>query len=355
MNASDIALPNATWDERRSECPSDTAGDTIGAKARQSEEIWRKAPQRQIRTAPRLADYVARYPLLGPVEGLPDDLIVNEYYARSRYGDRPTHAEYLDVFGSHHPDLAKQLQAVDEGMAAAEHLPTDLVSQDGPRLGGSVREFGEYVLLDKLGEGGMGVVFKAQHRRIKRLVAVKTISRREVELLTGERSFRGDLGMLLRQVAEDEAPAARKLNSRISRDLETVCVNRLEKSPARRYTSAADLGDDLRHFLAGEPIHARPVGRPERLWRWCKRQPVAAGLTAAVALSLVAGTLISSRFAIKADQKAVEADRNAGGWHRSAAEAKATRQGLARLKDALPMRESFADKAEKKEQASPAR
>ena len=48
---------------------------------------------------PRLADYVARYPVLGPVEQLPLDLIIDEYYARRRYGDRPTHAEYLETFG----------------------------------------------------------------------------------------------------------------------------------------------------------------------------------------------------------------------------------------------------------------
>ena len=105
------------------------------------------------------------------------------------------------------------------------------------------------------------------------------------ELLTGERPFRGDLRMLLRQVAEDEAPPARKLNSRISRDLETVSAKCLEKSPSRRYASAADLGDDLRHFLAGEPIHARPVRRAERLWRWCKRQPLVAGLNRGISLA----------------------------------------------------------------------
>ncbi len=129
---------------------------------------------------PRLADYVARYPLLGPVEQLPNDLIVNEYYARRRYGDRPTHAEYLDAFGSRHPDLAKQLQAIDDGMAAAEHLPPDLVSENGLPPGTTAQQFGEYVLLEKLGEGGMGVVHKARHRRMKRLVAVKMIAKREV-------------------------------------------------------------------------------------------------------------------------------------------------------------------------------
>jgi len=129
---------------------------------------------------PRLADYVARYALLGPVEQLPCDLIVNEYYARRRYGDQPTHAEYLDVFGSRHPDLAKQLRTIDDGMAAVEHHPSDLLSEDGPPLDTTMQQFGEYVLLDKLGEGGMGVVFKAQHRRMKRFVAVKMIARREI-------------------------------------------------------------------------------------------------------------------------------------------------------------------------------
>jgi WD40 repeat protein/serine/threonine protein kinase len=131
------------------------------------------------------------------------------------------------------------------------------------------------------------------------------------ELLTGERPFRGDLQMLLRQVAVDEAPSARKLDSRISRDLETVCAKCLEKLPARRYETAAGLADDLSHFLAGEPIQARPVGKPERLWRWCKRNPVVAGLTAAVALTLVVGIVVSTCFAVKSQANARVAIANA--------------------------------------------
>ena len=109
------------------------------------------------------------------------------------------------------------------------------------------------------------------------------------ELLTGERPFRGDVQMLLRQVAEDEAPSARKLNSRVSRDLETVCAKCLDKLPARRYETAESLADDLSHFLAGEPIHARPVNRPERFWRWCRRNRTVSGLMCTVALSVVLG------------------------------------------------------------------
>ena len=127
---------------------------------------------------PRLADYVVRYSLLGSVEQLPNDLIVNEYYARRRYGDRPTHTEYLDTFGSRHPELAKQLQTIDDGMASAERLPSDLVSEDGPPLGSTVQYFGDYVLLERIGKGGMGVVYKAKQTSLKRLVAVKMILRR---------------------------------------------------------------------------------------------------------------------------------------------------------------------------------
>ena len=146
---------------------------TAGVPAQQEIAARESLPLR-----PRLADYVARYPLLGPVEQLPCDLIVNEYYARRRYGGQPTHAEYLDILGLRHPDLAKQLQAIDQGMAAVEQIRSDLVAEDESPLGVAVQRFGEYDLLEKLGEGGMGVVYKAQHRRMKRFVAVKMIARK---------------------------------------------------------------------------------------------------------------------------------------------------------------------------------
>ncbi len=107
------------------------------------------------------------------------------------------------------------------------------------------------------------------------------------ELLTGEQPFRGELRMLLKQVLEDDPPPARKLKGNIPRDLETICAKCLEKDPRRRYTTVAELADDLRHYLAGEPIHARPVGKAERVWRWCKRNPAVAGLSATAVMLLV--------------------------------------------------------------------
>jgi serine/threonine protein kinase len=102
------------------------------------------------------------------------------------------------------------------------------------------------------------------------------------ELLTGERPFRGNVQMLLHQVLHDEPPSPRKLNNRIPRDLEIICLKCLQKEPRRRYSTAHDLAADLKRYLVGSPILARPVSRVELLWRWSKKNPIAVGLILAV-------------------------------------------------------------------------
>jgi hypothetical protein len=96
----------------------------------------------------------------------------------------------------------------------------------------------------------------------------------------------------------------RLLHSRIPRDLETITLKCLEKEPRRRYRSAAHLANDLRYFAEGKPISARRARAPERLWRWCRRNPVVALLTAAVFVALLAGTIIASLFALQANREA---------------------------------------------------
>ena len=109
------------------------------------------------------------------------------------------------------------------------------------------------------------------------------------EVLTGERPFRGNRRMLILQVLEDEPRPPRQLNDKIPRDLETICLKAMAKSPARRYATARDLADDLRRHLSGEPIRARPIGWAEKLRLWCRQNPVAASLLAAVTLGSAVG------------------------------------------------------------------
>ena len=114
------------------------------------------------------------------------------------------------------------------------------------------------------------------------------------EMLTGERPFRGELMMLLIQVIEDDPPPVRRLNGLISRDLETICGKCLEKLPTKRYATAGELADDLGRYLRGEPTRARPVGRLEQAWRWCRRNPVVAALSSAAALLVLTVAIVST-------------------------------------------------------------
>jgi WD40 repeat protein len=116
------------------------------------------------------------------------------------------------------------------------------------------------------------------------------------ELLTGRPPFRGDTGVetLLQMVAESPLPP-RRLRPTLPRDLEAVCLQCLHKDPRKRYLSAETLAEDLRRFLAGEPVHARPAGVGERVWKWARRRPALAGLAAAVVLVAAMGSTLATR------------------------------------------------------------
>jgi eukaryotic-like serine/threonine-protein kinase len=114
------------------------------------------------------------------------------------------------------------------------------------------------------------------------------------ELLTGRPPFRatGTFETLL-QVAHDEPVSVARLQPGLPRDLTTICMKCMEKAPAGRYLRAADLADDLKRFLAHEPIRARPVGPAGRLVRWAKRRPArAATLLSAIGASIVAFAVV---------------------------------------------------------------
>ena len=120
------------------------------------------------------------------------------------------------------------------------------------------------------------------------------------ELLTGQLPFRGNERAIIHAHVHEPAPSPRKFNDRVERDLETICLKCLEKDPAQRFQSADELRQDLERFLAGEPILSRPISPVARAWRWCKRKPLVAGLSAAVVLALLVGTAVSTYFAVQA-------------------------------------------------------
>jgi WD40 repeat protein len=109
------------------------------------------------------------------------------------------------------------------------------------------------------------------------------------ELMCGAPPIQGqDNADTLRRVLQDEPVAPRRRLPAIPRDLESICLKCLEKSPQNRYASAQALADDLERFLLGQPTRARPISSGERLARWVRRRPAAAALL----LSAAAGAVI---------------------------------------------------------------
>jgi WD40 repeat protein len=137
------------------------------------------------------------------------------------------------------------------------------------------------------------------------------------ECLSGRPPFQAATVLdTLQQVRQQEPVSPHRLLGSNKRacptDLETICLKCLEKEPRRRYASAGALADDLRRYLAGEPIAARPVGPVGRTWRWCRRNPAVATLTGLAALLLVVitvGALVGNVILRQQLRRAEDAER----------------------------------------------
>jgi WD40 repeat protein len=122
------------------------------------------------------------------------------------------------------------------------------------------------------------------------------------EMLTGRPPFKAATPVdTIMQVLTDEPVAPSRLQRKVPRDLETICMKCLEKTPPRRYASAGLLADDLQRFLSVKPIWARRVGSGERAWKWVRRHPVWAALAgvSATAILLSVALVVSQSFQVE--------------------------------------------------------
>ena len=130
------------------------------------------------------------------------------------------------------------------------------------------------------------------------------------ELLTSERPFRGNVQRMMDLTINEDPPSPRTLVPGIPRDIETICLKCLEKSPDRRYQTADGLSADLGCWLRNEPISARPIGRLGRSVRLCRRYPVVASLVAAITVLTVVSFVVVTSLYLQADKNRIDAERH---------------------------------------------
>ncbi|TWU00354.1 Serine/threonine-protein kinase PknB [Botrimarina colliarenosi] len=130
-------------------------------------------------------------------------------------------------------------------------------------------------------------------------------------LLTGELPFRGTATSQIQQRLTDDAPSPRRLDDTVPIDLATVCLKCLERDPNKRYDTAADVAAEMRRYLAGEPVLARPLSPWGRAGRWARRRPaLATALTLGAVLAVVGPTaaVVIGRQAAKLESQLDERD-----------------------------------------------
>ncbi|QOI99309.1 MAG: serine/threonine protein kinase [Phycisphaeraceae bacterium] len=158
------------------------------------------------------------------------------------------------------------------------------------------------------------------------------------ELVTGRLpvGVEGSLREVLTRIAEAEPAAPSVVRAGVSRDLDAVLLRALEKAPARRYATAADLAEDLRRYLSGRPVEARHVGAAGRAWRWVKRNralSAVAGSAAVVLAGVSAGLIV--RIVQERDRANENADAARTALAASVASERQSKENFALLKGIL--------------------
>lgn len=301
---------------------------TVAIKVLRPELAGPRARERLVREAQAAArfehDHVVRvYAVVNPPDGLP--------YLVMEYLEGPTLAVKIRARGYLTPaEAADAIAQAADGLAAAHAVglvhrdvkPSNLLfDANSGRV--KILDFGLVRSLD--GASGVtqegvlaGTPSYMSPEQVREPAAVDgrsdvySLGTTLYEALTGAAPFEGTPHMVLQQILNDEPRPPRRLNDSIPADLETICLKAMAREPARRYAGARALADDLRRWQRGEPIHARPAGSLERGWRWCRRNPRLAGLTAAVFVLLLVLAVGSTTAAILVGRAKGEAERDRG-------------------------------------------
>jgi len=131
-------------------------------------------------------------------------------------------------------------------------------------------------------------------------------------LLAGKPPFSGGTMLeTIRLVVHTEAKSLTHVARSVPRDLQIICEKCLAKNPQDRYASANEMGEDLRRYLEGFPISARPLAPWARTLRWCQRNPIETALLGITATALIVGAMVSVRFGLEANRALAQANQNA--------------------------------------------
>lgn len=121
------------------------------------------------------------------------------------------------------------------------------------------------------------------------------------ECLTGRPPFEANtVAEVLLQVRQEEPKPLRDIRPHLPRDLEWICWKCLQKTPTQRYATATELAEDLRNFLDGRPVLARPMTRLEWIWRTCKHYPQTVAVATIVVLTLALSVFVAAQIALEA-------------------------------------------------------
>ncbi|MFO0810953.1 MAG: serine/threonine-protein kinase [Gemmataceae bacterium] len=237
----------------------------------------------------------------------------------SRLADVSRAVHYAHQRGILHRDLKPGNILLASG---GGHAPGDRPGRPHPPLADAIPYVADFGLAKQLDAGASltesnallgtaGYVSPEQARGSKGLTTATDIFSLGVilyERLTGAPAFPGATILeRLDALRTAATPRPTQLVPTLPRDLETVCLKCLEREPAKRYPTAEALADDLARWVRGEPIAARRTGPMERFALWCRRNPVVAGLSGGLALSLVTLTSVSLYFAGQARREAADA------------------------------------------------